>query len=169
MAVNATIQVWRCVHVANVGTRVRPMIVVTNTGTEEQDFRVKTIAIATGLWGGGETLFTDYSAIEEIHVGNQRTFHPTFTMPHRNIDLTFQTQWHNKTAQPYSWDDVGGTDTWSISVGEGQESMEPSAAVSPAGYVTGPTPRPMTGVNPLLAIGVGAAIVGGAYLLFRRK
>lgn len=163
MAVNATIQFWEELppYSAAAGQTIVVTGLITNTGTEEQDFRmsVQMVGVGAGIF---PVPLEVWSAPTELSPGEVYTCYASFTMPNYGVQLTIQSEWLNRAGLPMQWTKVGNTPTRNIALA-GVTPMFPTP--TPAMPTIGPIQLQIP-TNTLLLLG---ALAVGAYFILRKK
>lgn len=163
MVVNASIQFWEDLppYSASLGQNIVVTGHITNTGTEEQDFRM-----SVQIVGVGATIFPVplevWSAQTELSPNELYTCYASFPMPNYGVQLTIQSEWLNRAGAPMQWVKVGNTATRNIAL----------AGVTPM-FPLEQAPAPTVGpiqlqipTNTLLLLG---ALAVGAWFILTRK
>lgn len=163
MVVNASTQFWEDLppYSASAGQLITVTAQITNTGDEEQDFR-----LSVQIVGIGGLVFTVplevWSSPEELSPNELYTADVTFRMPAYGVGLTVQAEWYDRTGSPAQWTKVGSTATRNIAL----------AGVTPQFPVQGQPTQPsavslqLPSYWPIALIAVAA--VAGIVLLGRK-
>ena len=163
MAVNASIQFWEELppYSAVAGQNIIVTGLITNTGTEEQDFRmsVQMVGVGAGIF---PVPLEVWSAQTELSPGEVYTCYASFQMPNYGVGLTIQSEWLNKAGLPLQWIKVGNTSARNIALA-GVTPMFPTPM--PTMPAIGPIQLQIP-TNTLILLGVLAV---GAYFILRKK
>lgn len=161
MVVNATTVFWEDLPPtsASAGQHIIVTGRITNTGTEEQDFRlsVQIVGIGAGIF---PVPLEIWSPPTELSPNEIYTARASFTMPSYGVQLTVQAEWYNRAGLPAQWVKVGTSASRNVAL----------AGVTPE-FPVGVPPTPAV-VQPLrlqLPTGVILLLGVGALLLFLSK
>ena len=163
MVVNATTVFWEDLPPGSAmeGQLIAVTGRITNTGDEEQDFRlsVQIVGIGAGIF---VVPLEVWSGAEELSPGEIYTANAYFRMPYYGMQLTVQAEWYDRTAGPAQWVKVGST----------QSRNTAFSGVTPQFPVPGQPQAAMPviaglQIDPTIIV-IGAVALGAIFILGRR-
>lgn len=165
MVVNATTVFWEDLPPTSAppGQLITVTGRITNTGTEEQDFRlsVQMVGIGAGIFPVPMEI---WSTPIELSPGEIYTAHTSFSMPNYGVQLTIQAEWYNRAGAPAQWVKVGATASRNVAL-VGVTPEFPVGAPPTPSMVQPVRLQIPTGMILLLFLGAGALMM----VVLRRK
>lgn len=157
MVVAASTQFWEDLPPTSVsaGQVITVTGRITNTGDEEQDFR-----LSVQVAGLGAVIFPvpleTWSPPTELSPNEIYTARASFRMPNYGVQVTVQAEWYNRAGLPAQWVKVGTTQTRNIAL----------AGVTPEFPVQAPQIQLPTGLQLQISPALIVILLGGGFLLW---